>query len=88
MLKQEQKKEIIEKYKVHDKDTGSDEVQAALLTERIKRLLGHLKENPKDLHSKRGLLKLVSKRRKVLKHLKAESEKRYKALVKKLGLKK
>lgn len=88
MLQQEEKENIIQKYRVHKKDTGSDQVQAALLTERIKRLLQHLKKNPKDLHSKRGLLKLVSKRRKVLKHLKAENEEGYKQLLKKLGLKK
>ncbi len=87
MIDAEKKEKIIKKYQIHSKDTGSDEVQTALLTEKIKRLLEHLKENPKDLHSKRGLLKLVSKRRKRLKNLQAESEKRYKKLIKKLGLK-
>ncbi len=88
MTEPDKKAKIIEQYRLHDKDTGSDEVQAALLSEKIKRLLEHLKENPKDLHSKRGLLKIVSKRRKTLKHLKTESEERYKKLIKKLGLKK
>ncbi len=88
MLTPEEKEKIIKKYKIHDKDTGSPEVQVALLTEEIKRLLNHLKKHPKDLHSKRGLLKMVVKRRKLLRFLKEESTRRYNALVKKLGLKK
>ena len=88
MLTPEEKEKIIKKYKIHDKDTVSPEVQVALLTEEIKRLLNHLKKHPKDLHSKRGLLKMVVKRRKLLRFLKEESTRRYNALVKKLGLKK
>ncbi|MCD6115330.1 30S ribosomal protein S15 [bacterium] len=88
MLKPEEKEKIIQKYKIHNKDTGSPEVQVALLTEEIKRLLSHLKKHPKDLHSKRGLLKMIVKRRKLLRFLKEESVRRYNALVKKLGLKK
>ena len=88
MLTQEEKEKLIKKYKLHDKDTGSTEVQAALLTEQINQLLDHLKTHPKDLHSKRGLLKMVSKRKKLLKHLEVEDEKRYKSLIKNLGLKK
>jgi small subunit ribosomal protein S15 len=88
MLTQEEKTKIIEKHKLHDKDTGSDEVQIALLSEEIDRLLSHLKKHSKDFHSKRGLLKMVAKRRKFLNHLKEEDEKRYKALVKNIGLKK
>ncbi len=88
MLTQEEKTQIIEKYKLHGTDTGSAEVQIALLTEEINRLLSHLKKHAKDLHSKRGLLKMVSKRRKLLKYLKEEDEKKYKSLVKKIGLKK
>lgn len=88
MLTQEEKKKIIEKYKLHNKDTGSPEVQIALLTEEIRRLLSHLKKHKKDLHSKRGLLKMVMKRRKLLKYLKSKSEKRYKSIVKKIGIKK
>jgi small subunit ribosomal protein S15 len=87
MLKQEEKEKLIKKYKIHDSDSGSSEVQIALFSEQINQLLGHLKTHPKDIHSKRGLLKMVAKRKKLLKYLKNESEKRYKSLVKKLGLK-
>ena len=88
MISQEEKQEIIKKYRLHDVDTGSPEVQIALLTEDIKRLLSHLKSHSKDIHSKRGLLKMVSQRRALLKYLRRENEKRYKSLVKKVGLKK
>jgi len=88
MLEPEEKAKIIEKYKLHDLDTGSPEVQIALLTEEIKRLVLHLKTHRKDFHSKRGLLKMVAKRRKLLKYLQKEDKKRYQALIKKLGLKK
>ena len=88
MLTPEEKEKIIKKYKIHKSDTGSPEVQIALLSEEIKRLLLHLKKNPKDLHSKRGLLKMVSTRRKLLKFLQKESAQRYKAIIKKMGLKK
>ncbi len=88
MLTQKEKETIIKKYKVHTSDTGSPEVQIALLTEEIKGLLLHLKKHPKDLHSKRGLLKMVSKRRKLLKYLQKEDSKRYKVIIKKIGLKK
>lgn len=88
MLKPEEKIKIIEKYKLHQADTGSTEVQIALLTEEIKRLVLHLKKHPKDFHSKRGLLKMVGKRKKLLNYLKKENEKSYKSLIKKLGLKK
>ena len=88
MLTQEQKEKIAQKYGVHKKDTGSSEVQIALLTKEIKELLKHLKTHPKDLHSKTGLLKMVSKRRKLLKYLQSKSEKKYKSIIKKVGLKK
>jgi small subunit ribosomal protein S15 len=88
MLTPEEKLKIIEKHRVHDTDSGSDEVQIALLTEEIEKLVSHLKKNPKDVHSKRGLLKMVSKRRKFLKHFKAENEERYNKLIKTIGLKK
>ncbi len=88
MLTTEQKNKIIQKHKLHESDTGSSEVQIALLTEEIKRLLLHLKSHPKDFHSKRGLLKMVAKRRKFLANLKKEDAKRYNGLVKKIGLKK
>jgi len=88
MLTPEEKTKIIEKYKLHKVDTGSPEVQIALLTEEIKRLVLHLKSHSKDFHSKRGLLKMVAKRRKFLRYLKEEDEKRYNSIIKKIGLKK
>ncbi|PIR71559.1 MAG: 30S ribosomal protein S15 [Candidatus Nealsonbacteria bacterium CG_4_10_14_0_2_um_filter_37_10] len=88
MLTPEEKEKIIKKYKLHELDTGSAEVQIALLTEEIKRLVLHLKTHPKDFHSKRGLLKMVAKRRKFLRYLKEEDEKRYNSIIKKIGLKK
>jgi len=88
MLTPEEKTKIIKKYKLHETDTGSDEVQIALLAEEIKRLLSHLKKHPKDLHSKRGLLAMVEKRRKLLKYLKENEEKRYNKIIKAIGLKK
>ena len=88
MLTPEEKTKIIEKYKLHKVDTGSAEVQIALLTEEIKRLVLHLKTHPKDFHSKKGLLKMVAKRRKFLRYLKEEDEKRYNSIIKKIGLKK
>ena len=87
MLKLKQKQDIVTKYKIHKSDTGSAEVQIALLTEEINQLANHLKEHPKDLHSKRGLLKMVSKRRKLLKYLENKDEKKYNSIVKKIGLK-
>ena len=88
MLIKEEKDKIIQKFKSHDKDTGSDEIQIALLSEEISKLLSHLKKHQKDFHSKRGLLKMVSKRRKLLKHLKQEDEKKYSEVIKQIGLKK
>jgi len=82
MLEPKEKEKIIKDYKLHEKDTGSSDVQIVLLTEEIKRLISHLKKNPKDFHSKRGLLKMVSKRRKLLKYLEREDEKRYKKVLK------
>jgi small subunit ribosomal protein S15 len=87
MLLPEEKQKLIEKYKIHNKDTGSSEVQIALLSERIAELVLHLKKNPKDFSSKRGLLRIVAQRKKLLEYLKNEDEKRYKELAKKLGLK-
>jgi small subunit ribosomal protein S15 len=86
MLTTEEKLQIIKKYNIHETDTGSAEVQVALLTEEIQRLLEHLKENKKDNHSRRGLLKMVSKRRKLLKYLQKGDEKKYNEIVKKIGL--
>jgi small subunit ribosomal protein S15 len=88
MLTTEQKAEIIKKYKINEKDTGSPEVQIALLSEEITGLLGHLKEHPKDVHSRRGLLQMVSDRRALLAYLKKEDPKRYESIFKKVGLKK
>ena len=88
MLTIEEKEKIIKKYKLHDLDTGSPEVQVALLSEEIDRLLLHLKRHPKDFHSKRGLLKMVFKRRSLLNYLQGEDQKRYNSIVKKMGLKK
>ena len=88
MLKTEDKQKIILEHKTNEKDTGSDEVQIALLTEEINQLLKHLKKHPKDFHSKRGLLKMVSKRRKLLDYLAKNEEKIYAKVLKKLGLKK
>ena len=88
MLTPEEKAKIIEKYKLHKVDTGSPEVQIALLTEEIKRLIFHLKKHPKDFHSKRGLLKMVAKRRRFLNYLKEEDTRRYNNIIKKIDLKK
>lgn len=88
MSKVEARKEaVIKKYKLHKSDTGSPEVQVALFTEKIAELSKHLKKNKKDQHSRRGLLGMVSRRRRLLTYLKRQDEKRYKSLTKKLGLK-
>ena len=88
MLTIKQKEKIIKKYELKENDTGSPEVQIALLTEEIERLLSHLKKHHKDVHSKRGLLKMVAKRRLLLKGLQKKDTKRYNTLIKKLGLRK
>jgi small subunit ribosomal protein S15 len=88
MIKSKEKEKIIKDSKIHDLDTGSPEVQIALLSKEIKELLSHLKKHAKDFHSKRGLLKMVSKRRTLLKYLKEENLKRYNSIIKKIGLKK
>jgi len=82
------KAEIKNEFKLHDKDTGSIEVQVALLTSRIKELTEHLKTHKKDHSSRRGLIMMVNKRRKLLTYLKREDEARYKELIKRLGLRK
>ena len=84
----ERKQEIINQFKRDEKDTGSSEVQIALLTERINELTEHLKVHKKDNHSRRGLLKMVGKRRNLLNYLAKKDEKSYKELVEKLGLRK
>ena len=86
MSEQVNKTSIIEENRSHDKDTGSSEVQIALLTARISHLTEHLKTHRKDFHSRRGLLMMAARRRKLLDYLKKNELKRYKAIVEKLGL--
>ncbi|MBW2194340.1 MAG: 30S ribosomal protein S15 [Deltaproteobacteria bacterium] len=83
-----EKKELIDQFKLHDNDTGSPEVQIALLTHRINYLNGHFKIHKKDHHSRRGLLKLVGQRRRLLNYLKGKDVKRYRVLIEALGLRK
>ncbi|HHY91924.1 MAG TPA: 30S ribosomal protein S15 [Firmicutes bacterium] len=80
------KQDIIDKFKLHEQDTGSPEVQIAILTERINYLTEHLKEHKKDHHSRRGLLKMVGRRRGLLNYLRERDVERYRNLVDKLGL--
>ncbi len=82
------KTEVIEKHKIHDKDTGSPYVQVAVLTERINNLGAHFKSHVKDHHSRHGLLKLVSQRRKLLDYLKRENQAEYFKLIEQLDLRK
>ncbi len=88
MITSEKKQEIINTYKRDEKDTGSPEVQIALLTERINELTEHLKVHKKDNHSRRGLLKMVGKRRNLLNYLVKKDVNRYRTIVEKLGLRK
>lgn len=88
MLDVEKKKGIIDSYRLHEKDTGSPEVQIALLSARIEYLTEHFKTNKKDHHSRRGLLKLVSQRRGLLDYMKKRDLERYKAVIQRLGLRK
>ena len=88
MISKSKKQEVIEKYKRDEKDTGSPEVQIALLTERINELTEHLKANPNDNHSRRGLLKMVGNRRNLLNYLGKKDVQRYRDIVEKLGLRK
>ncbi len=88
MISKEVKSEIIEKFKRDEKDTGSPEVQIALLTKRINELTEHLKVHQKDNHSRRGLLKMVGKRRNLLNYLAKKDVNRYREIVEKLGLRK
>ena len=86
-LNAKQKARVTKEVKRHEKDTGSPEYQIALFSEKIKKLTAHLKKNAKDFHSRRGLLKMVSKRKRLMDYLKKTNEKSYKALIKKLELK-
>ncbi|MFZ6035573.1 MAG: 30S ribosomal protein S15 [Patescibacteria group bacterium] len=88
MLTKKEKDKIIEKYKIHEKDTGSAEVQIAILSEEIKRLTGHLKDHKKDFSSRRGLLRKVGQRRRLLRYLEKDNQKSYDDLTDKLKLKK
>ena len=87
-MTKELKNQILADYAIHEGDTGSPEVQIALLTTRIIELNAHLKEHPKDKHSYRGLLKMVGHRRNLLAYLQKKDIERYRAIVKKLGLRK
>lgn len=88
MMTAERKLELIKTYSVHEGDTGSPEVQIAILTEKITYLTEHLKEHKKDHHSRRGLLKMVGKRRRLLKYLTAKDIERYRSIIAKLNIRK
>ncbi len=87
-LTKEQKQAIIQQFGLHDRDTGSPEVQIALLTYRINHLTEHLKVHKKDEHSRRGLLKMVGRRRRLLRYLERTDRRRYLELIERLGLRK
>ena len=85
-ITQERKNELVKEYATKEGDTGSPEVQVAVLTERIKNLTEHFKDHKKDNHSRRGLLKMVSQRRRLLDYVKGNDEERYKSLISRLGI--
>lgn len=85
-LSGEQKEQVVSEYRLSDSDTGSPEVQVALLTTRINTLQDHFKSNKKDHHSRRGLLRMVNRRRKLLDYLKSKDQARYRDLIDRLGL--
>ena len=87
-LEKNEKEKILKEFAQHEGDTGSPEVQIALLSERIKRLSDHLKDHKQDIHSRRGLLQMLNKRRRILIYLTKKDPDRYKAIVQKLGLSK
>lgn len=86
MLTKRKKQAVIKEHQKHEKDTGSAEVQIGVLTKRISELANHLKKNPKDHHSRRGLIMMVGKRRKFLEYLKRDNVKKYERLAKKLAI--
>lgn len=88
VLDKKVKEKIVKEHAINDKDTGSADVQVGLLTKEIDKLVLHLKKHKKDEHSKRGLVRMVIKRKKLLAYLKKENEKRYSTVIKKIGLKK
>ncbi|MBE9180832.1 30S ribosomal protein S15 [Oculatella sp. LEGE 06141] len=85
-LVQERKHEIISEYQIHETDTGSADVQVAMLTERINKLSAHLKQNKKDHASRRGLLKMIGQRKRLLAYIMKNDQKRYRALIQRLGI--
>ena len=87
-MDKEKKQEIMKSYAINEKDTGSSDVQVAVLTERINQLSGHLKSHSHDQHTRRSLLKLIGRRRRLLAYLSREDVNRYRALIGKLGLRK
>lgn len=87
MISLQEKKNIIENNKINEKDTGSVNVQVALLTENIKKLTEHFKNNPKDFHSRRGMIKMICKRKSLLGYIKRKNVNEYRNLISKLGLK-
>ncbi len=87
-LTRQKKIDIVDTYRIHDTDTGSAEVQIALLSERINYLTDHFKVHAKDHHSRRGLLRMVGKRRRLLDYLKAKDVDRYRTVIEKLGIRK
>ena len=86
MLSTQTKRTVVDEHRTHERDTGSPEVQVALLTERINGLSDHFKTHKKDHHSRRGLLKIVSQRRRLLDYLRRKNPTRYQALIQRLGL--
>ena len=86
MLDTETRARVTQEYRIHEKDTGSTELQIALLTENIRQLTGHLQVHKKDVHSRRGLINMVSRRRRLLKYLTSEDVGRYQSLIARLGL--
>ena len=88
MIQKEKKTQVIAEYATHEGDTGSPEVQVAILTERINVLTEHMRNNPQDKHSNRGLLQMVGKRRRLLDYLQKKDIERYRALIAKLGIRK
>lgn len=87
-LTKDAKKTLMDKFRTHESDTGSPEVQVAILTTRIKEITEHLKVHKKDFNSRRGLLKLIGQRRRLLSYLKGKNIERYRSLIKQLGLRK
>jgi len=85
-LQKEHRDEIVDEYQRHETDTGSPEVQIALLTERINALTEHLRDHPHDHHSRRGLFKMVGRRRRLLRYLNKKDSERYRTLIERLGL--